>query len=202
MQKLDVQDAIGATASLQAALDAQDVTGNWYWDTARDRLTTDTLVAQLFGIEPELARTGFSSARLLAGVHVEDREDTARRMATLSQTGGSCVAEFRACSADGKVRWVLARGRYELDQDGRPWRGQGIVIDMTGSRLSEKAYGKRIDGRPDLALERIADHCLEVRKELEALDEPFLKRLVNMLLLEIGRRLHQAIKDKNRRSLM
>ncbi|MEA1834771.1 PAS domain-containing protein [Methylobacterium durans] len=184
--------------AFQAALDASDVIGSLDWDIFTACVRADALVALLFGVDPDLAEAGAPFAKFTAGIHADDRERVVHLMGECAQAGSSYVAEFRVCSADGVARWVLTRGRFELDAAGRPCRGRGIIIDITSSRMSEHAYvrsEKAVTGHP---LEQAAEHCLSAHKVLKAFENPQLKLLSEMLLLEVGRNLAELEGSRRR----
>ncbi|WP_191971095.1 PAS domain-containing protein [Methylobacterium soli] len=130
---------IGSSA-LQAALDASDVIGEWTWDISTNCVRSDALVALLFSVDPDLAEAGAPFTAFTGSIHAEDRERVTQLIGACAHAGGSYVAEYRVCSADDVIRWVLTRGRFELDASGGPWRGRGITIDITQSRMGEHAY--------------------------------------------------------------
>jgi hypothetical protein len=193
-----VREADVPPQMLQQAIDATDVIGRWEYDVPNDRVYTDTLVALVFNVDPALAETGASLDVFLAGVHPEDRARTAREIRRSAETGLCCTIEYRVCSADGVVRWVLDRGRIVLDEAGRPQRGSGVVIDMTRTRCRGEASppdGHDPDRNP---LENAAEHCLAAHKALQAVPEPLLQRMSDMLLLEVGRSLARLVDERRR----
>ncbi|KAB1073222.1 PAS domain-containing protein [Methylobacterium planeticum] len=187
--------------ALQAALDASDVIGEWDWDISTNHVRSDPLVALLFSVDPELAEVGAPFTAFTDRIHEEDRERVTRLIGECALAGGSYVAEYRVCSADGVTRWVLTRGHFELDARGGPWRGRGITIDITPTRMSDHAYvrsGTTVSGHP---LERAANHCVAAHKALQEIEEPHLNLLSEMLLLEVGRKLAQLEGTRRRKGM-
>jgi hypothetical protein len=172
---------------LQDAIDSSDVIGRWDWDITSDRLYADALVLLLFNVDPATAETGAPLDLFLSGMHCEDRERTRRLIMRSAEAGRSYVAEYRVYSADGKIRWVLARGRFTLDEAGRPLRGGGLLIDITQNKLDEVAYVSDTVWPSDHPLERAAEHCLAAREAIQELPHSVIHHLSDMLLLEIGR---------------
>ncbi|KMO34211.1 hypothetical protein VQ02_19430 [Methylobacterium variabile] len=176
--------------------------GAWEWDVANDRLRADEYVHQILWASTRQRSEGGTLAEFAACIHPDDRDAVIKRMKTNASEGAAFIAEFRVCSAEGDMRWVLARGRYELDEAGRPLRGRGILIDITGASLSENQYGQRIE-EPQAChpLERAADHCLSAREAILEADQPFLLKLADILLLELGRCLGRLVKTERDRRM-
>lgn len=195
--------AVGAGASqilLQDALDAADVIGRWEYDVPTDRAYSDALVALVFNVDPADAAAGTPISTFLAGIHPEDRERAANEIQRSTQTGLCCTMEYRVCSADGVIRRVLDRGRFNLDRNGLAQRGTGVLIDVTRRGLES---GGRLSSSGELrhSLEQAAEYCLAAKDLLKNLPEPLLQRINDMLLLEIGRSLARVESERRRASL-
>lgn len=176
--------------------------GAWEWDVVNDRLQADEYVHEILWASARQRSEGGTLAELAACIHPDDRDAVITRMKTNASEGAAFIAEFRVCSASGDTRWVLARGRYELDEAGRPLRGRGILLDITGAHLSESSYGQRIEQlQAHHPLEQAADHCLSARDAIAEADQPFLLKLADMLLLELGRCLSRLANAERHRSM-
>lgn len=187
MPKLGDKPNENPLSDYQAIIDQLDIIGIWDWDIAGDHVFADHLVAMLFNVDPTCAALGLPLATYIDGIHPEDKSKTQESISQSAMDGTSYVAEYRVCSMDGVTRWVLARGRFELDATGRPSRGRGILIDITQSKISEDTFFFETSSPSGHPLERIADHCLAIRDETEALQDSLVRQLANMLLLEAGR---------------
>jgi hypothetical protein len=183
---------------LQQALDASDTIGRWEYDVPNDRVYADALVALVFNLDPAETAAGTSLDAFRAGVHPEDRERFVREIKRSTETGLCCTFEYRVCSADGVVRWVLDRGRIALDQEGRPQRGSGVLIDVTQTRRGDEEESSDLTCQAQHPLERAAEHCLAARKAIQELPEPLLRRMSDMLLLEVGRALSELTDERRR----
>ncbi|KAB1073541.1 PAS domain-containing protein [Methylobacterium soli] len=187
--------------ALQAALDALDIIGEWDWDITTNCVRSDALVALLFSVDPDLAEAGAPFTAFTDSIHAEDRERVTLLLGECACAGGSYVAEYRVCSADGMTRWILARGRFELDASGAPCRGRGIIIDITASRMSEHAYVRSEKAASGHPLERAADHCIATHRAVMESEDPHLKLLSEMLLLEVGRKLAKLESSRRRKGM-
>lgn len=181
-QRISYVDA-PAQILLQEALDASEVIGRWDYDVPNDRAYTDALVALVFNLDPIAAETEAPLKAFLAGIHPDDRERASPTIAQSVEDGLSCTLEYRVRSADGVTRWVLDRGRFAHDREGRPTRGTGILIDIT--QMKQEA----VLPVPTAPLERAAEHYLAAREAIHELPHSVLHQMSDMLLLEIGRRL-------------
>jgi hypothetical protein len=184
--------------ALQDAIDTTDVIGRWDWDIPNDRLYADATVALLFNVDPALAEVGTSFSRFLSGMHFEDREQTRRLVARCAKEGRSYLTEYRVCSADGNMRWVLARGRFILDQTGAPLSGSGILIDVTRLRVEEVERAPEAVLHSSHPLDRAAEHCLAAHKAINELPRSELHQMSATLLLEVGRKLAKLEGDQRR----
>lgn len=201
MPKLAANYGKAVPYNLQKKIDKLDIVGKWKWNINGDRVFTDTVVALLFNVDPSIAENGASLTNFLNGIHPEDRSVAAKIFVESAKRGTSYVSEYRVCSADGVIRWILSRGRFELDLAGRPACGRGILVDITQSKVSEDAFSMETSAPPSHPLERIADHCLAICDEAEALQDSLVRQLANMLLIEAGRTLAE-FKAAERRKRM
>ncbi|GEP04303.1 PAS domain-containing protein [Methylobacterium oxalidis] len=201
LPKLKKDGLVASPSAFQGFLDALDVVGSWEWDVGRDSLVADALVATLFSVDPDRAEAGTPLREFVSGIHVDDRKRVTRQIGQCARVGGSYVAEYRVCSADGQIRWVLARGRFDLAASGEPLRGRGIIIDITPARMSEEAYVSSDMFAAAHPLERAAERCLAAKKAVSEVGDTHLQLLADMLLLEVGRRLAK-LEDQSRRKLM
>ncbi|RKD93547.1 PAS domain-containing protein [Halopiger aswanensis] len=125
-----------AKSQLEAATEAGAV-GTWEWDIETDTVATDATFARTFGIDPAAAREGVSLDRYLDAIHEADRDRVEAEIERAVETGGEAEAEFRVTNADGEIRWVVARGRAECDEAGRPVSFPGAVTDITERKRAQ-----------------------------------------------------------------
>lgn len=178
-----------------------DQVGSWDWDIADNRLYTDDVAARLFGLDHETTGAGVPIERYEAGIHPEDRSWVSARLRRTAEASGTVEAEYRTGSRDGDVRWVLARGRFYHDAEGRPLRGHGIILDITDRKDDGPRPAAVPANQDNHVLERAADTCLELREMLAGAKRPFLLKLTDMLLMELGNELAKLVKGAGRKSL-
>ncbi len=121
------------------ALDAAGGIGTWDWDVATDKVITSRQFAEMYGLDPEQAAHGVPLSEYVKGIHPEDRAEVARLIEEAVRNGGDYRAEYRICGSAGEWRWVIARGRSLLDEQGRPTRFSGVTFDITDRRKAEEA---------------------------------------------------------------
>jgi hypothetical protein len=186
--------------AFQSALDALDVIGRWEWDAATDSARSDAFVALLFDVDPEQAEVGVPLVAFVDAIHDEDRERVLTLIRRSASEGSTYLTEYRVISADGQTRWVLARGRFTSDHQGRPVSGSGIVVDITRLRVSEGTFdGAEVDAGETL-LDRAAEYAIAAQEAVAKLQDPDLRALADALLMALGRKLaQQEVLDRRKR---
>jgi PAS domain S-box-containing protein len=125
-----------AAAALLA--EAQEVAhiGSWEWNIAANRVTWSDELYRIYGLEPQ--SVGITYETYLELVHPGDRESVRRAVERAAAEGASFAFEHRAVLGDGRVRWLLGRGRVIVDEADRPVRMVGTSQDITErKRLDE-----------------------------------------------------------------
>ena len=171
----------------EVALDAADAVGRWTVDVARECVTADALIAFLFGFTPEQAEAGIGFEAFNGGVHPDDRADAMEQIRRCVRDGGWFITEHRVCSADGRTRRILARGRFDKNATGVVTSGSGIVVDITYSRDDAGPLAATTAAQAASSLEHATDLILASHTLLKEAGEPTALVLVKALLLELGR---------------
>ncbi|MGU3422845.1 PAS domain-containing protein [Methylobacterium sp. D54C] len=178
---------------LPDCLAAAGVVGAWTHDIATDRVVADKGVAALFGIVRPDACNGDPLAAYVEAIHPADLGGFCAEVESASRRGAPIALQYRVQTGDG-VRVVRDYGSFSLDGRGRPIRGQGIVIDATGTRPRDaaEAVAELAASRvPDATLSRevtmLADHVIAVSEIARALPSSRLRALTDPLLWEVGR---------------
>jgi len=140
------QDLRGAEERYQLAREAAGVVGAWEWDIKADKVYADARYAELHGVAPEFAAGGLPVQSYTPAIHPDDAERVAATARTSARAGGDFSEEYRLIQPDGSVRWIYTRGRAYLDEDGKPQRNAGVVIDITERKQVEAALAAaRVD---------------------------------------------------------
>lgn len=137
----EAEEALRASEErFRFALQAAGGIGTWDWDVPNGNMIADAGYASLFGVPPMRAAEGVPVEEFLAGIHPDDQ---ARVHALLDEairpnSHGDYAAEHRVVDAQGRIRWVVARGRCYHDLSGKPARFPGVVIDITARKEGEE----------------------------------------------------------------
>jgi PAS domain S-box-containing protein len=113
-------------------------------------------VETIFGYSPEEASVPNAWK---ANLHPDDRERVLAEEARCEQTGEPFRMEYRSFTRDGRVVWVRDECVLMRDEHGKPLYWQGVLFDITESKLAEQ--------RVKEALERER----QAAQRLRALDE-------------------------------
>ena len=124
---------------LRLALSAADGVGTWDWDVTADLVRADPTFARLYGVPVSRAASGAPIAAFTRNIHPEDAERVGEAIARTLEACGDFAAEYRLLMEDGTVRWVFARGRCTLAENGINHRFPGVVIDITARKQGEEA---------------------------------------------------------------
>lgn len=126
-----------AQAQLEAVNTADSV-GTWLWKIPEDNFIADASFARLFGVDPEKVTDDVPLKTFLSGIHEDDRERVEEKITETVETGGEYETEYRVRNIDGDIRWVVARGTVEHDENGTPSRFPGVVSDITERKRAEE----------------------------------------------------------------
>jgi len=121
---------------LRLALDAAHM-GSFDWDMVHNRVVWSRWHEQLWGYAP-----GEFGGTFEAFAQRVQREDVARVNAEVARAIAAREAfncEFRVCRPDASVIWVMARGEFAFDADGKAVRMHGVVLDISARIAAEAA---------------------------------------------------------------
>jgi PAS domain S-box-containing protein len=167
--------------------------GTWEYDVDDDSFEWSPEMARALGVDPELGRA--SLAQALECLHPEDRAAARDALQAALAVGQDLEIETRVVPGEGKLRWLLVKGRVSCDAHGQPVRVTGIGMDITDRKevqavrqaleqstrlrsLGEMASGIAHDLNQSLAL--ISGYSDMARQELH-LDRPDLQRVREMV---------------------
>lgn len=137
----EAEEALRASEErFRFALQAAGGIGTWDWDVPNGRTIADTGFARLFGVAPSRAAEGVPVEEFLAAIHPEDQDRVQALLdeAIRPNSHGDYAAEHRVMDAQGRIHWVVARGRCYHDVSGKPVRFPGVVIDITARKEGEE----------------------------------------------------------------
>ncbi|WGF88989.1 PAS domain-containing protein [Marinivivus vitaminiproducens] len=111
--------------------------GIWDWNLKTDLVRLEGHEAALWGWPNDVMEVPIG--RFFDVVHPEDVQrvrDSVDRGDLFDRT---VATEFRVLHPDGDVRWLLARGRVQCDEQGRARAMVGVHVDLTERRRIEEA---------------------------------------------------------------
>jgi len=121
---------------LRLAVRAADL-GSWVWNVREDRLRGDDRLAFLYGLKTEDVLQGVPIERGFERVDERDVGQVRADVGAAIESGGTFDTTYRIRGRDDVERWLRAHGRVELDEEGKPFRMAGAVLDITESRRLE-----------------------------------------------------------------
>ena len=111
--------------------------GTWSWDLVRSEINWSDEFRELHGLPPGTPAT-FQGGRDL--VHPDDSERVMAELKHFLESGADQLQiEHRAITGDNRTIWVQSRGSIQRDAEGKSVSMNGIIIDVTESRLAEDA---------------------------------------------------------------
>ncbi|MDC6690183.1 PAS domain-containing protein, partial [Leclercia adecarboxylata] len=82
---------------------------------------------------------GLSSEAFFEHVHPDDVPRLRKALERCIAERGNLDVRYRLQQPDGETRWALSRGRCHCDDQGRPLRFPGAVMNITRQQTSEDA---------------------------------------------------------------
>lgn len=111
--------------------------GTWVWDIVQGKIFPGENLSRIFGINRDDAKVGLQLDVFLTSIHPGDRKRVEGEINKAIKTHGDYESEYRIISKEGAIRWVIARGRVELNEDGEPVTFPGVVVDITDRKNTE-----------------------------------------------------------------
>ncbi|WP_436348723.1 sensor histidine kinase [Natronorubrum sp. FCH18a] len=175
-------------AQLEAATEAGAV-GTWEWHVPEDRFVAGASLARQFGLDPDEAREGVSLDHLISSIYKEDREHVEAKIEDVLESCGEYETEYRVWNEDDELRWVVARGHVECDEDGNPVRFPGALTDITERKKNQQRLEETIE-KLERSNERLEQFAYAASHDLQ---EPL--RMVSSYLQIIERRYEDDLDD-------
>ncbi|MDR5782760.1 ATP-binding protein [Caballeronia sp. LZ065] len=127
-----------ADERLQLALNSGAVLGTFVWEIQSNRVKGDERFARTFLFALEQVTAGLPIERAFDIIHPDDVERITSLIARTVRENTSYRAEYRIRAADSGWTWIMASGRCEYDETGRPMRFPGVIIDIHDRKVAEE----------------------------------------------------------------
>ncbi len=118
------------------ALFAADM-GSWDWNFETGELVWSDMIEPMFGLDVE--EFGGTFEDFLERVHPDDRQLVRDKVDLSMERGEDYELEHRIVWPDGTVRWVRETGEVILDENKKPVRMLGVVLDITDRKKDQEA---------------------------------------------------------------
>lgn len=136
--------------------------GIWGIDIGTGRLWATDKLRDIFHFSPD---EDLSFDRFLETVHPDDRQSAKETLALCRRTRDLTRIEYRIVLPDGRVRWIVSRGRSYPATSIRPERVLGVSIDFTRQKEMEKRLHSQLKEINRLKLE-LEQENVYLRKEV------------------------------------
>jgi PAS domain S-box-containing protein len=114
----------------------------WDWEVDSDQLSWTGDTSSLFGMDGDAVPNSFQ--KLLARLHVDDREILDLSVKRSLESGEGFDMQFRIRSGDRSLCWVAGRGTVHMEE-GVPRRVLGTVMDVTERKRVEEGLESLLD---------------------------------------------------------
>jgi PAS domain S-box-containing protein len=144
--------------------------GDWTWDAATDEMRISPRTAEIYGIPVQ----GGTREALRAVLHPEDRERAREAAKRAVETATDYEIEYRVRHPVHGERWVLAKGRPQLDGANKVAGMLGVVQDITDRKRVElelRESQAKLASHAQVLEQHVAERTARLREtigELEA----------------------------------
>ena len=164
----------GANERLQMALNTGALLGSFVWDIKSNRVSGDERFARTFRFSVEQSQQGLPIEVATQIVHPDDIRHVYDQIALTVDHGTPFNTEYRIRRVDGSYSWILASGRCEYDEEGRPQRFPGVLIDIHERKIAEEgllALSRDLEQRvaEEVRARLAAEEQLRQSQKLEAI---------------------------------
>ena len=120
---------------LSLALDAAKME-TWSWNIETGAVSWSDGIEAIFGMGEGQFDGKYET--YLSHIHPDDLPDLQEAIGrALSEESYNYVVEHRLLWSNGKVRWIEGRGKVYRDNNGKPVRMTGTVVDITARKAAE-----------------------------------------------------------------
>jgi diguanylate cyclase (GGDEF)-like protein/PAS domain S-box-containing protein len=114
--------------------------GSWDWDLINQTLVWSNETYRIFGVKPTEFKVTYKN--FLLTIHNDDKDSVIATAEDRLINGVTFSIQHRIIRPCGEIRQVLEKGRIIRDEDGKPTRMIGAVLDITELNQSEEKLKK------------------------------------------------------------
>ncbi|HEV7951806.1 MAG TPA: ATP-binding protein [Candidatus Saccharimonadales bacterium] len=111
--------------------------GTWVWNIKNGRVNADENLLHIFGFEEANRVNDILAEELIEAIHPSDKERVRSEVESAIKSKKLFESEYRTFGQGGAMRWVIARGKIESDESGKPVNFPGVVVDITDRKMAE-----------------------------------------------------------------
>ncbi|MBT5674867.1 MAG: PAS domain S-box protein [Rhodospirillaceae bacterium] len=118
--------------------EAQEIAslGHWEWEIESNTLYWSHGIYEMFGRNREQFEATYPN--FIETIHPEDRDLVTGGVNDALEGRAPYAMEHRVVRPDGEIRWVFERARVFRDNDGKPYRMVGTVLNISERKQSEE----------------------------------------------------------------
>ncbi|MCB1826205.1 MAG: PAS domain S-box protein [Candidatus Competibacteraceae bacterium] len=109
--------------------------GSWQWDISTNTNTWSDEQFRIFGYEPRSFTPSYDA--FAGALHPADKERVLAAVKQAVEKNVPYAAEYRIIRPDGSERMLYAQGEVKRDEQGRPLRMIGSIMDITERQRAE-----------------------------------------------------------------
>ena len=142
---LHSQKRLGASEQRMEQTTTAANIGLWTWNLDEGSSWFSEIGTRLLGLP---TGTQISREAFLDIVHPEDRQAILDAGQEAVHRSGIYSVEYRVRTADGRTRWIAAKGRAEREDPESALFLRGVLVDVTERRQAEERLKLVVDGSP------------------------------------------------------
>ncbi len=109
--------------------------GIWDWDVVNDKLFISPLMVELLNY-PEEKYQNMTSEKINRVIHPEDQNKVKKTLEEHLKNKLSFILECRLRKGDDTYIWILLSGQAQWDENGRPLRMVGTIVDVDDLKMA------------------------------------------------------------------
>jgi PAS domain S-box-containing protein len=110
--------------------------GNWVLELVDNRLSWSEEVFKLFELDPQQVQPSYEM--FIQAIHPDDRQLVSDAYSRSLESGKPYSIEHRLQSKGGRIKYLHERGKTLYDDEGKPIRVVGTVMDITERKIAEQ----------------------------------------------------------------